>query len=210
MKTQTRFLLSILCLTTLLFAPACRAIDSSPAPASKQFGGATPLQWSVRMADSETTRRGDSLAWRPDGKARWDYTAGLFTLSLLKLNAAVPTPAYVDFSKNAIGSFIAEDGKIQGYKLEDHNIDNVAPGKTAIALYELTKDERYKKCADLLRKQLDTHHARAKAASGTSCVIRRRCGWTDCSWAHRFMPNTRRISTARRRTLPTWSSNSCW
>ena len=156
MKIQTRFLLSILCLTTLLFAPACRAIDSSPSPAPKEFGGATPLQWSMRMADSESLRRGDSLAWRPDGKARWDYTAGLFTLSLLKLNAAVPTPAYVDFSKNAIGSFIAEDGKIQGYKLEDHNIDNVAPGKTAIALYELTKEERYKKCADLLRKQLDT------------------------------------------------------
>jgi unsaturated rhamnogalacturonyl hydrolase len=157
MKSPLRSSLSALCLTALLLAPACRAIDTTPASTPKEFGGATPLQWSVRMADSETARRGDALAWRPGRTVKWDYTAGLFTLSLLKLNAEVPTPAYVDFSKDAIGSFIADDGKIQGYKLEEYNIDNVAPGKTAIALYELTKEERYKKCADLLRQQLVTH-----------------------------------------------------
>ena len=45
--------------------------------------GATPLQWSERMADSEVARRGDTLAWKEGGKAKWDYTAGLFTLSRL-------------------------------------------------------------------------------------------------------------------------------
>lgn len=157
MNTLFRLLPASVSLCLLFLAPACRAVDTPPASAPKEFSGATPLQWSVRMADSETERRGSSLAWRPDGKAKWDYTAGLFTLSLLKLNQIVPTPAYVDFSKEAIGSFITADGKIQGYKLEDHNIDNIAPGKTVLALYELTKEERYKKAADLLRKQLDTH-----------------------------------------------------
>ena len=114
------------------------------------------MEWSVRMADSETARRGDSLAWRPGRTVKWDYAAGLFTLSLLKLNEAVPTPAYVEFSKDAIGSFIADDGTIHGYQPEEYNLDNVAPGRTAIALYELTREERYKKCAALLRKQLDT------------------------------------------------------
>ena len=79
----------------------------------KEFNGASPLQWSVRMADSETARLGDKLAWRPDRKVKWDYTAGLFTLSLLKLNEKLPTPDYVDFTKEAIGSFIGEDGSIQ-------------------------------------------------------------------------------------------------
>jgi unsaturated rhamnogalacturonyl hydrolase len=120
-----------------------------------EFNGASPLQWSVRMADSETARLGDKLAWRPGRKAKWDYTAGLFTLSLLKLHEKVPTPAYVEFSKDSIGSFITEDGNIQGYKEEDYNIDNIAPGKTVIALYEITKEERYRKCAGLLRKQLE-------------------------------------------------------
>ena len=156
MKIHLRFSLTVLCLITLLIAPACRTVDRSPASTPKEFGGATPLQWSVRLADSETTRRGDSLAWRPGRTVKWDYAAGLFTLSLLKLNEAVPTTAYVGFSKDAIGSFIADDGKIHGYQPEEYNLDNVAPGRTAIALYELTKEERYQKCAALLRKQLDT------------------------------------------------------
>ena len=63
----------------------------------------------------------------------------------------------MEFTKDAIGSFIRDDGSIQGYKLEDYNIDNIAPGKTVLALYEITGEERYKNCADLLRKQLVTH-----------------------------------------------------
>ena len=156
MEIQRYFSLMILCLTAMLIAPVCRAIDNSSAATPKEFGGATPLQWSVRMADSETVRRGDSLAWRPGRTVKWDYTAGLFTLSLLKLNEAVPTPAYVEFSKDAIGSFIADAGTIHGYQPEEYNLDDVAPGRTAIALYELTREKRYKNCAALLRQQLDT------------------------------------------------------
>ncbi len=137
----------------LVVTPTLQA-DVSPPPNS--FGGATPLQWSVRMADSEMARCGDSLAWKEGGKAKWDYTAGLFTLSLLKLNECVRNPRYVKFAEIAIGSFISQDGKIQGYKVEDYNIDNINPGKTTLALYRLTKDERYRKAAEILRRQLDT------------------------------------------------------
>ena len=124
---------------------------------SEDFLGATPLEWSVRLADSEINRRGDKLAWRPGRNVKWDYTAGLFTLSLLKLNEVLPTPVYFEFSKDAIGSFITPGGDIQGYKAGDYNLDNIAPGRTVLALYQLTKEERYRKCADLLRKQLATH-----------------------------------------------------
>jgi unsaturated rhamnogalacturonyl hydrolase len=128
MENQPRFLLTVICLTAMLIAPVCRAIDGSSAATPKEFGGVTPLEWSVRMADSETARRGDSLAWRPGRTVKWDYAAGLFTLSLLKLNEAVPTAAYIEFSKDAIGSFIADDGKIHCYRPEEYSIDNVAPG----------------------------------------------------------------------------------
>lgn len=147
-------ILAILALIGLGALSGCKTTSQPPAIKQTQFDGATPLQWSVRLADSETFRRGDRLAWRPDRKAKWDYTAGLFTLSLLKLNEKVPTPDYVTFSQDAIGSFIAADGTIQGYKLEEYNIDNVAPGRTVLALYQLTQEDRYRKCADLLRHQL--------------------------------------------------------
>ncbi|TAK93008.1 MAG: hypothetical protein EPO07_18735, partial [Verrucomicrobia bacterium] len=137
----------------LLSSPATRGFAAAP---PKEFSGATPLEWSVRMADSETARRGDKLAWKPSGGGgKWDYTAGLFTLSLLKLHEKVPTPAYVAFTTNAIGSFITPEGNIQGYKRDEYQLDALNPGKTVLALWQLTKEERYRKCAAMLRDQLN-------------------------------------------------------
>lgn len=132
------------------------ALRAAEMAASVQFNGATPLQWSARMADSEMARRGDSLAWKNGGAAKWDYTAGLFTLALLKLNESAPDARYVAFATNAIGSFISENGSVRGYKIEEYQLDALNPGKTALALWQLTGDTRYENCARLLRKQLDT------------------------------------------------------
>jgi unsaturated rhamnogalacturonyl hydrolase len=120
------------------------------------FAGASPLAWSVRLADSEMARRGDSPAWQPDGKAKWDYTVGLFTLSLLKLDAATPDGHYLAFATNAIGSFIAPDGAIQTYASAEYQLDALNSGRTALALWQLTHDDRYKNAAAILRRQLDT------------------------------------------------------
>jgi len=69
------------------------------------------------MADSEITRRGDNLVWKQGDRAKWDYSAGLFTLSLLKLDEPVHNPGYVKFAENTIGSFITPEGNIQSYKV---------------------------------------------------------------------------------------------
>jgi unsaturated rhamnogalacturonyl hydrolase len=106
------------------------------------------------MADSEIARLGDKLTWKPDALAKWDYTAGLFTLSLVKLNQRTSDLRYLQFAENAIGSFISPDGQIQGYKIENYSLDDLNAGKTVLALYQVTKDERYRKAASLLRKQL--------------------------------------------------------
>jgi unsaturated rhamnogalacturonyl hydrolase len=133
-------------------APLLQAADTS---LPHEFAGNTPLRWSIHMADSEMARRGDSLAWKEGGTAKWDYTTGLFTLSLLKLHERVDNPRYVTFAENAIGSFISTNGTIHSYKIEDYSLDNINPGKTVLALYQLTKEELYKRAADRLRAQLD-------------------------------------------------------
>ena len=122
----------------------------------RQFSGATPLQWSQRFADSEMTRRDDNLVWKPGGKAKWDYAAGLFELSLLKLHQQAPDPRYMAFAEKAVGSFIAADGSIQGYNAGEYQLDSITPGKTVLALWQSTHEARYEKAAALLRKQLDT------------------------------------------------------
>ena len=115
----------------LLVLTGC--VDARPQPVD--FAGASPLAWSQRLADSEMSRRGDSLAWQPDGKAKWDYTAGLFTLALLKLNAVAPDARYVAFATNAIGSFVSPEG-IRTYRPEEYQLDALNPGRTLIALWE--------------------------------------------------------------------------
>jgi unsaturated rhamnogalacturonyl hydrolase len=121
------------------------------------FNGATPLQWSERMADSQIARLDGKLAWKPAGAGgKWDYTAGLFTLSLLKLNEQIPNASRMVFVTNAIGSFIPASGNIEGYNHDEYQLDAINPGKTVIALYRLTKEERYAKAAALLQKQFAT------------------------------------------------------
>jgi unsaturated rhamnogalacturonyl hydrolase len=139
----------------MAFAALCASCATSNV-STPEFSGATPLQWSSRLADSEMARLGDTLIWKQGGKAKWDYTAGLFTLSLLKLDACAPDPRYVTFAENAIGSFISPDGKIQGFKLGEYQLDALNPGKTVLALWLITHDEKYKNAATILRRQLDT------------------------------------------------------
>jgi unsaturated rhamnogalacturonyl hydrolase len=154
---MTRTMCTGLVVPLLILLPVSAAVRAADAPVADQFKGSSPLQWSVRMADSEMRRLDDRLAWSKKGHAKWDYTAGLFTLSLLKLNQYAPNAAYVEFAKKAIGSFITPDGDIRGYKRDDFNIDNVNAGKTVLALWQLTGQERYRKAAELLRSQLNDH-----------------------------------------------------
>ena len=97
------------------------------------------------------------LAWKPSGGGKWDYTAGLFTLSLLKLNEHVPNPLTRRLRDEChrVHSF-RTDGKIEDYNPGEFQLDAINPGKTVIALYQLTKEERYAKAAALLEKQFAT------------------------------------------------------
>ena len=114
---------SIFILLTLLWLSFSCAGLAAP----KKFAGATTLEWSVRLANSQIARQTNS--------AKWDYTVGLFTLSLLKLNEQTNDPRFVKFSEDKVGSLISADGSIQGYKLEEFQLDALNPGKTALALW---------------------------------------------------------------------------
>ena len=141
-------------LLALLAATAVRAADT---PLPHEFAGASPLQWSVHMADSEIMRRGESLIYRDGGAAKWSYAVGLFTLSLVRLSEQVDEPRYWKYADSVIGSFVTPEGQVRDYRLEDYNLDNLNAGKTVLALYRLTKQERYQQAAVQLRKQFTTH-----------------------------------------------------
>jgi unsaturated rhamnogalacturonyl hydrolase len=152
-RTSHQTFLTTFSLMVLLTLTACQCCNRAEAAMTNKFEGATPLEWSVRMADSEVMRLNAKLA-SSDNVPKWDYTVGLFTLSLLKLDER--NPAYFSLATNAVGSLIAADGSVRGYKRDEYQLDALNPGKTAMALYALTGDERYKKCVAMLRAQLDT------------------------------------------------------
>lgn len=150
MKTPAFFLCAGLGAVSL--AGPARA---APPPAA--FDGQTPLAWSRQLADSEMKRLGPSLE-AGQGQARWDYSPGVLALALVRLGAATGDDAYTGFGTRAVASHVAADGTIQGYKLEDYNIDNIPPGKVLLAALDRgVKDEAWTRAVQTLRAQMATH-----------------------------------------------------
>lgn len=91
------------------------------------------MEWSQRLANSEMARQTNA--------PKWDYTMGLFTLSLLKLNEQVPDARFVKFTEEKIVSLVSPDGVIKGYKPEEYQLDALNSGKTALALWQMATNE---------------------------------------------------------------------
>jgi unsaturated rhamnogalacturonyl hydrolase len=125
--------------------------------AAAEFHGATPLDWSKRMADSEIRRLGDSL-FHENPSAKWTYTTGLLGEAYLKLADATGNAEYGKFGARAAESFIGADGAISRYKLDEYNIDLVTPGK--ILLYRWQQGHRPEAnriAIETLRRQMREH-----------------------------------------------------
>ena len=105
--------------------------------APQKFSGATPIEWSQRLANSEMARQTNA--------PKLDYTMGLFTLSLLKLNEQIPDARFVKFSEDKVGSLVSPDGTVKGYKLEEFQLDALNPCKTLLELSKVSAEptERY-------------------------------------------------------------------
>ncbi|HWA85018.1 MAG TPA: glycoside hydrolase family 88 protein [Opitutus sp.] len=123
------------------------------APAGK-FPDATPLEWSQRLAHSEVARRGNTLFFGGAPRAKWDYTSTLFGLSLVKLSAATGDPSLADFGFKTADSFVAPDGTIRTYHLDDYSLDNIPGGKLLLLRYEQTHDQKLLAPLRLIRRQL--------------------------------------------------------
>src|SRR2546430_2714968 len=80
---------------------------------------ATPLQWSIQLANAEIERRADSFAYSEKGKAKWDYAASIVALGCLRLSQHTGDLHYAKWAEQAIGSFINPDGEIATCKMED-------------------------------------------------------------------------------------------
>jgi unsaturated rhamnogalacturonyl hydrolase len=155
------FALSLVAITLGFALTATTTAGAAP----REFAGSTPLQWSVRYANSEASRLSSSGEFSmPAGK--WNYANFLELRSMLYLDdrLAGPAPRYHDFVKTTLDSFLSPDGKtIAKIKLSVYSIDDYAPAVTVQYLYRTDKDPRYKNTIELIRRQLDPgQHPRVK------------------------------------------------
>ena len=72
------------------------------APVGQKIDGATPLEWSERLATSEMKRIGSGYEFGGSNpRARWDYSPAVFALSLMSLGAVTGNEAYPQFGTRA-------------------------------------------------------------------------------------------------------------
>lgn len=113
------------------------------------------LPWSVRIADSFVARHPGAVTYdsiSPDTK--WNYEQGLMLVALRQMSLHTGREKYFEFVKDNLGQYIEEGGRIKTYKLYDYNIDNIAPGRPVLWVYEATGQEKFRYAADTLRRQL--------------------------------------------------------
>ncbi|HEY3404004.1 MAG TPA: glycoside hydrolase family 88 protein [Ohtaekwangia sp.] len=122
--------------------------------------------WGVRMAETimktypdsiVVKAAGENAAAKPKRPAVWNYEYGVLLTSFRQLRSQTGDNVYYDYSKKIIDHFINADGSIRTYDLTEYNIDHITPGRIVLWLYAQTKDEKYKKAADLLHEQLIWH-----------------------------------------------------
>lgn len=135
----------------IMFSVSCQ----SDTP-REQAAVSSQVPWSIRMAESEMQRRGDSFLFNDSTKTSWVYETAVFMKALEQVWRQTGEEKYFAYIKKFVDSYVEPDGSIKTYELEEYNIDHVNPGKVLLTLYNTTQDEKYKKAAFLNMKQLET------------------------------------------------------
>ncbi len=86
--------------------------------------------------------------------AVWNYEMSVVLMGFERLWKTTHDEKYILYTKKIIDRFITADGNIRTYVMDEYNFDNIPAGRQLLLLYEVYKDEKYKKAASLLRKQL--------------------------------------------------------
>lgn len=106
------------------------------------------LEYAQKMSDSVMAR------WELF-PLRWSYDYGVVFKGMEQVWKNTGDSRYLEYIKRNMDQFIQPDGSILDYELEKHNIDYINNGKLLFTLMQHFGEEKYKKAAALLRKQLN-------------------------------------------------------
>lgn len=109
--------------------------------------------WSRKIADTILGQcREDGFHDYP--LERWAYVPGMLLMAMGRAGKRLNDERYYSFMHRHMDHFIAEDGTISTYTLEEYNLDQINQGKSLFMQYADTGDDRYAKAAHTLAAQL--------------------------------------------------------
>jgi len=118
---------------------------------------AQPTPVSEQMASTAMTALySDAARNEPGIPPKWTYDFGVVLKGVEGVWYRTGEGKYFNHIRQGLDRFVNADGTIRTYQLEDYNIDNINLGRNLLLLYKVTGDEKYRKAAALLRKQLQT------------------------------------------------------
>ncbi|MWB92768.1 glycosyl hydrolase family 88 [Flavobacterium sp. GA093] len=143
--------ISVIVMCFMVFT-SCKMVSQEPA--NKEIIISKNAKWSDKMALTLMKRHEKSYMIDDSKAPKWDYVHGLVLHAIEELNKVNPDPRYVAYVRDYVDTLVQEDGTIKTYELDKYNIDMVVAGRLLFAIYETSKEEKYLKALQLLRKQL--------------------------------------------------------
>jgi unsaturated rhamnogalacturonyl hydrolase len=153
MKNNRRqgYFTSVVLVCLVAFA-SCKV--TSQEPAKKEIVISAALKWSDKMALTLMKRHPEGYMIDDSKAPKWDYVHGLVLHSIEELYKKNPDPRYPVYVKGYVDALVQNDGTIKTYELDKYNIDMIVSGRLLFNIYATTKEEKYLKAMQLLRKQL--------------------------------------------------------
>ena len=108
---------------------------------------ASPAAWAVRMAETV-------LQIYPPERWKWHYEHGLVTRALAAVGISTGDKRFTDFARAWVDHFVDETGEIHTYRVNEFNLDQIAPGRLLYERYRSTGEQRYASAMHTLRAQL--------------------------------------------------------
>jgi len=150
-KSRKHSFMSVL-LVCMMALTGCKA--TSQETAKKEIVISKDMKWSDKMALTLMKRHPEAYMLDDAKKPKWDYVHALVLHSIEELNKKNPDPRYKAYIRGYVDELVQEDGTIKTYEFDKYNIDLVVPGRLLFAIYDETKQDKYLKAMQLVRKQL--------------------------------------------------------
>ena len=91
---------------------------------------------------------------REGKETNWNYIDGCMLSALLAMTEITGDDRYAAFVQEVADSFVREDGSIDTFEPEKRALDDYNEGRILFPMYARTKDEKYRKAAEMLHRHL--------------------------------------------------------